>query len=97
MMGREVIAAVMAASSELDLMTLDRIEACTKGHGSLNIAVLGIVNVVAEELQRGADISVKFWIRSIFRSTMSCPGPSPPHGRRGRMLPMPQCSVPRCC
>ena len=60
MMNKEVMAAVMAASSELNLMTLDRIEACTKGHGSLNMAVLGIVNVVAEELQRGADISVKF-------------------------------------
>jgi hypothetical protein len=59
-MNKEVIAAVMAASSELDLMTLDRIEACTKGHGSLNIAVMGITNVVAEELQKGADISVKF-------------------------------------
>lgn len=59
-MNKEVIAAVMAASSDLNLMTLDRIEACTKGHGALNIAVFGIVNVVAEELRRGADISVKF-------------------------------------
>lgn len=59
-MNREVVAAVMAASSDLNLMTLDRIEACTKGHGSLNMAVLGITNVVAEELQRGADIAVKF-------------------------------------
>jgi hypothetical protein len=59
-MDKEIIAAVMAASSDLNLMTLDRIEACTKGHGSLNMAVLGIANVVAEELQRGADIAVKF-------------------------------------
>lgn len=59
-MTKEIVTAVMAASSDLNLMTLDRIEACTKGHGALNIAVFGIINVVAEELQRGADIAVKF-------------------------------------
>jgi hypothetical protein len=59
-LNKEIIAAVMAASSDLNLMTLDRIEACTKGHGSLNIAVFGIANVVAEELGKGADIAVKF-------------------------------------
>lgn len=59
-MTKEIVSAVMAASSDVNLVTLDRIEACTKGHGSLNMAVLGIVNVVAEELRRGADISVKF-------------------------------------
>ncbi len=59
-MSKEVIAAVMAATSDVNLLTLDRIEACTKGHGSLNMAVVGITNVVAEELKKGADISVKF-------------------------------------
>jgi len=59
-MSKAVIAAVMAASSDLNLMTLDRIEACTRGHGSLNMAVMGITNVVAEELKKGADIAVKF-------------------------------------
>ncbi len=59
-MNKEIVAAMMAASSDLNLMTLDRIEACTKGHGSLNMAACCIANVVAEELQRGADISVKF-------------------------------------
>jgi hypothetical protein len=59
-LNKEIIAAVMAASSDLNLMTLDRIEACTKGHGALNIAVFGIANVVAEELEKGADIAVKF-------------------------------------
>jgi len=59
-MNKEIIASIMAASSDLNLMTLDRIEACTKGHGALNMAVCCIANVVAEELQRGTDISVKF-------------------------------------
>ena len=59
-MKTEIIAAVMAASSDMNLMTLDRIEACTKGQGSLNMAVIGIANVLAEELQKGADIEVKF-------------------------------------
>ncbi len=59
-MDKEIISAVMAASSDLNLMTLDRIEACTKGHGSLNMAVCCIANAVAEDLMRGADIRVKF-------------------------------------
>lgn len=50
----------MAASYDIDLMTNDRIEACAKGHGSLNIALCCIANVVAEEVQRGCDISVRF-------------------------------------
>lgn len=59
-MEKEILAAAMAASSDIDLMTLDRIEACTKGQGSLNIALCCVANVVAEEIQRGSDISVRF-------------------------------------
>ncbi len=59
-MNKEIMAAVMAASSDLNSITLDRIEACTKGHGSLNMAVCCIANSVAEDLRRGADIRVKF-------------------------------------
>lgn len=59
-MGIEIISGVMAASSDLNLMTLDRIEACTKGHGALNIAVCCIANSVAEDVKKGEDIRVKF-------------------------------------
>jgi hypothetical protein len=57
---KEILAAAIAASSDIDLTTNDRIEACAKGHGSLNVALCCIANVVAEEIQRGADISVRF-------------------------------------
>jgi hypothetical protein len=59
-MEKEILAAVMAASSDIDLMTLDRLEACTKGHGSLNIALCCIANVIVEEIRAGSDISLKF-------------------------------------
>ena len=59
-MEKEILAAAIAASSDMDLTTNDRVEACTKGHGSLNVALCCIANVVAEEMQRGADISVRF-------------------------------------
>jgi hypothetical protein len=59
-MEREILAAAMAAVSDIDLTTNDRIEACATGHGSLNVALCCVANVVAEEIQRGADISVRF-------------------------------------
>ena len=59
-MEKEILAAAIAASSDIDLTTNDRIEACAKGHGSLNVALCCIANVVAEEIQRGVDISVRF-------------------------------------
>jgi hypothetical protein len=51
-MEREILAAAMAAVSDIDLTTNDRIEACTTGHGSLNVALCCVANVVAEEIQR---------------------------------------------
>ena len=51
-MEKVILAAVMAASYDIDLMTLDRIEACTKGQGSLNIAVCCTANVMAEQAQQ---------------------------------------------
>jgi len=59
-MNKEVIAAVMAASSELDLMTLDRIEACTKGHGSLNMAVIESPMLWPRNCKRGRHIRQVF-------------------------------------
>jgi hypothetical protein len=50
----------MAATANVNWLTSDRIEALAAGHGMLNISVITIANVVADELLRGADISVKF-------------------------------------
>ena len=59
-MDKVVAAAMTAATSKVDWMTSDRIEALAAGHGMLNIPVIAIANVVTEELLAGADISVKF-------------------------------------
>jgi len=57
-MKKEVLAGMMAAMADVDLMTCDRLEALTKGHGMRGFAVFSIANVVAEELQRGARLKV---------------------------------------
>ena len=59
-MDKIIVAAVTAATANVNWLTSDRIEALAGGHGMLNIAVIAIANVVTEELLRGADISVKF-------------------------------------
>ena len=59
-MDKTIVAAVTAATTNINWLTSDRIEALAGGHGMLNIAVITIANVVTEELLRGADISVKF-------------------------------------
>ncbi|HSR10665.1 MAG TPA: hypothetical protein VLS90_04415, partial [Thermodesulfobacteriota bacterium] len=59
-MNKAVAAAVAAASSDVNLMSNDRLEALTSGHGMLNLAVFGIANVVIEEVSRGADIALRF-------------------------------------
>ena len=57
----KVMAAVqMAVMSDVNQMTCDRIEALTGGHGMVNMAIYSVTNVVAEELLRGGDLSVKF-------------------------------------
>lgn len=57
-MEKEVIAAVMASISEVDLMTNDRIEALTKGHGMLNIAAICAANSITEDLLKGIEIKL---------------------------------------
>jgi hypothetical protein len=57
-MKKEVLAAMMASISDVDLMTCDRLEALTKGHGMLNLAVFSIANVIAEEFRRGTKLAV---------------------------------------
>lgn len=55
-MEKEIYAAIMASTSDVDMMTNDRIEALTKGHGMLNIAVTCVANTIAEEVLRGTSI-----------------------------------------
>jgi len=57
---RIIASAVRAATANVNWVTSDRIEALTGGHGMLNMAVIAIANVLAEELLRGIDIQVKF-------------------------------------
>jgi hypothetical protein len=59
-MDKAILAAVTAATCNVNWLTSDRIEALAGGHGMLNIPVIAIANVVTEELLRGADISMKF-------------------------------------
>ncbi|OPX59143.1 MAG: hypothetical protein A4E25_01303 [Methanobacterium sp. PtaB.Bin024] len=55
-MEKEIIAAIMASTSDIDMMTNDRIEALTKGHGMLNIAAICAANSIAEDVLRGTEI-----------------------------------------
>jgi len=55
-----VLAAMMAASTDVDLLSADRVEALTRGHGMVNMAVWGITNVITEEVARRSDISLSF-------------------------------------
>ncbi len=53
-------AAQMAVTSDVNLMTCDRIDAPTGGHGMLNMAIHTVCNVIAEEMLHGGDLTVKF-------------------------------------
>jgi predicted RNA binding protein with dsRBD fold (UPF0201 family) len=55
-----LVAAVSAATSNVNLLTNDRIQALTGGHGMLNLAAIAAANCIAEEVMRGADIKVRF-------------------------------------
>lgn len=57
-MEKEIIAAIMASTSEVDLMSNDRIEALTKGHGMLNIAAICAANSITEDVLRGIEIKL---------------------------------------
>ena len=57
---RIITAAVTAAISDIGWVTCDRIEALTAGHGMLNIPVIAVANVLAEEVLGGASPEVKF-------------------------------------
>jgi hypothetical protein len=55
-----VCAAAIASASDVVSLTADRIEALAAGHGTLNMAVFSIANVITEEMLGGADLTVKF-------------------------------------
>jgi hypothetical protein len=57
-MEKEIVAAIMASTSDVDMMSNDRIEALTKGHGMLNIAAICAANSIIEEILRGAKIKL---------------------------------------
>lgn len=57
-MNKEIIAAVMASTIDMDNMSSDRLEALTKGHGMLNIAAICSANVIAEEVLRGVNLQL---------------------------------------
>jgi hypothetical protein len=57
---RVIVAAITGATAKVEWLTNDRIEALAGGHGMLNIPVVAVADVLAEELLRGADLEVKF-------------------------------------
>jgi len=57
-MKKEVLAAMMASMADVDLMTCDKLEALTKGHGMLTMAVYSVANVIADQVQRGVRLRV---------------------------------------
>jgi hypothetical protein len=57
-MDKAIVAAVTACSSDVDLMSSDRLEALAGGHGMLNLAVFGIAEVILEHARRGTDFTL---------------------------------------
>ncbi|MDY7041943.1 MAG: hypothetical protein SVX38_13890 [Chloroflexota bacterium] len=57
-MEKEILATVMAVTSNVEYTTSDRIEALTKGHGMLNIASLCAANAITWEILQGRDVSL---------------------------------------
>jgi hypothetical protein len=58
-MQKEILAAMTAASSDVNMMTIDRIEALAMGHGMVNLAAYAIANVIIDAVSGGADIKIK--------------------------------------
>lgn len=58
-MGNIITATVAACSADVNLMSNDRLEALSKGHGMLNMAVFGVADVIIEAIDSGRDIRVR--------------------------------------
>lgn len=59
-MNQNVLASMVAASTDIDLLSADRMEALTAGHGMINLAVWGISNIIVEEVRRHSDLALSF-------------------------------------
>ncbi|MGF7118630.1 hypothetical protein [Methanobacterium oryzae] len=57
-MEKEIVAAIMASTSDVDMMSNDRMEALTKGHGMLNIAAICAANSITEDVLRGVEMKL---------------------------------------
>ncbi|MGR9093341.1 MAG: hypothetical protein ACU85U_22445, partial [Gammaproteobacteria bacterium] len=55
-----LLAAITGANASPNWLTSDMVDALLGGHGMLNIAVFNIADVLVRELNRGADIKLRF-------------------------------------
>ena len=55
---RTISAVEFAALSNIDNLTSDRLQALVGGHGMLTLSIYGIMDIIAEELKRGAALKM---------------------------------------